>query len=175
MDAKWWNARLLLISAYLRSTLVHESPKLLAVAVTLGAFVGLLPLGNIVGLVLITVLFVHPRLNSGVGVCSALTFALVGFWWEPFLHRTGYLVLTCTPLTPLWAALYDFPFAAWTGFNQTLVMGDWITGLYLLTPVYLLCLWLLDRYRRPVIRYVKHHRWGTWIWLSDFAGGGDLG
>lgn len=171
MDSPWWKARLLLVIEYLRSTLVHDSPRLLAVAVTIGAFIGLLPLGNILGLVLITVLFMHPRLNAGIGLLSALFFALLGMWWEPFLHRTGFLILSWSPITPLWSALHDFPFAAWTGFNNTLVMGAWVTGLYLMTPVFLLTMWLLDRYRQQAIQFVKHHRWGTWIWLSEFSGG----
>ena len=174
MFSEWWKARLLLFSEYLRSTLVHEPPTLLAIAVVIGVFMGLLPLGNTLGLLLITILLVHPRLNAGVGLLAALGFSLVSLWWEPFLHRTGYLVLSWSLLTPLWAGLVDFPLAAWTGFNNTLVMGAAVTGLYLATPLFLLTVWLLGRYRQQTILYVKRQRWGTWIWLSDFAKDGVL-
>jgi uncharacterized protein (TIGR03546 family) len=51
----------------------------------------------------------------------------------------GYLILADIPfLQPLWTTLYNIPIFPFTRFNNTVVMGSFITGLILFVPIYLL-------------------------------------
>lgn len=57
---------------------------------------------------------------------------------DPLLDLVGEWVLTWPFLRPLWASLYVLPFAPWSRFNNTVVMGGLLIGLPLSVPVYLL-------------------------------------
>lgn len=119
---------------------------------------GLLPKANVFSLVLLMLLF-RLKVNFAAGLASALVFSAVSLGCEPFLHRTGFLVLTWQPLVPIWTFLYNLPLAAWTGFNQTLVMGGLCAGAYLVWPVLVLTNWLVERYQAALLRWLQQQQW----------------
>jgi uncharacterized protein (TIGR03546 family) len=121
---------------------LHE----LALGVTLGMFVGLLPL-SINSVIIAFFLFVL-KTDKTSGVLSAILFGLISTITDPLAHVLGYFVLAqLTFLTPLWTALYNVPFMAFTGFNNTIVMGNTLLGLILMVPVFKASIRLLTKYR----------------------------
>ena len=147
-----------LVARLSRAASKHSAPREIALAAALGAVLGLLPKANFFSLVLLVLLF-RLKVNIAAGLFSALVFSALGMGCEPFLHRTGFLVLTWKPLVPVWTFLYNLPLTAWTGFNQTPVMGGLCAGAYLVWPVMVLTNWLAERYRVPVWSWLERQSW----------------
>ncbi len=141
-----------------RAVQKHPASREIALAAALGALLGLLPKTNFFSLVFL-LLLLRLKANVAAGLVSALVFTGFGIWCEPFLHRTGFLVLTWQPVVPVWTWIYNLPLAAWTGFNQTLVMGGLCAGAYLFWPVMVLTSWLVERYRSPLSQWLARQPW----------------
>jgi uncharacterized protein (TIGR03546 family) len=147
-----------LVARLSRAATQYSAPREIALAVAVGALLGLLPKANFFAIILLVVL-VRLKVNVTAGLLSALVFSTLGMWCEPFLHRTGFLVLTWKPLVPVWTFLYNLPLVPWTGFNQTLAMGALCAGVYLFWPVMVLTSWLVDRYQVPVWNWLEQQPW----------------
>jgi uncharacterized protein (TIGR03546 family) len=126
--------------------LAHASPRRMALGFTVGMILGLVPKDNLIALAL-TGLVLTLRVNKGAALAAAVLFSCLGPFADPFTHTQGQLVLNYEPLQPAFAALFNVPFAAWLGFNNTVVMGSLLVGLYAAYPVYwlthLLLAWCL--------------------------------
>jgi uncharacterized protein (TIGR03546 family) len=126
--------------------LANGSQRQLAVGATLGMILGLVPKDNLIAAGLFLLLLML-KVNKGVGLSAAVLFSFLGPMADPFTHKLGRLVLGYEPLQGAFAALYDAPLAPWLGFNNTVVMGSLLVGLYAAYPVYWLtrtCLaWLM--------------------------------
>ena len=115
--------------------LKEEPLDVLALGVTLGMFVGLLPFS--INSVILGFFLMALKTDKISGVLAALLFALLGGIIDPLAHVLGYFVLAQIPmLTPLWTAVYNVPLMAFTGFNNTIVMGNTLIGLILMVPVF---------------------------------------
>jgi uncharacterized protein (TIGR03546 family) len=147
-----------LVARLSRAAIQNSAPREIALAAALGAVIGLLPKANFFTLILLVLLF-RLKVNIAAGLFSSVVFIVIGLGCEPFLHRTGFLVLTWKPLVPVWTFLYNLPLLPWTGFNQTLVIGALCAGAYLAWPVVVLTNWLVERYRVPVWNWLERHSW----------------
>jgi len=128
-----------------------NSPRRIAWGVALGMVVGLVPKDNLttaaLGMLLLTV-----RINLAAGTCTALVCACLAAFCDPFTDRLGFALLTSPSLTPFWNWLFQCPAAAWSGLNNTIVIGSLALGLWLFYPTYFLS-------SRGVLRFQK--RYGT--------------
>ena len=115
--------------------LASDSPRQLAVGVTLGMMIGLVPKGNLIAVGLLVLLFA-VRANLATGTVAGVLFSWIGFLVDPISHRIGHALLSAERLQPIWAYLYDLPLIPWTGFNNTVVFGSLILGICLSYPVY---------------------------------------
>jgi uncharacterized protein (TIGR03546 family) len=115
----------------------HGAPSELAAGMTLGMIIGLVPKDNLIALSLCVLLF-SLRVNKGIALASAAFVACVASWIAPFAHKLGLIVLTAEPLQASFAAAYSLPLGPWLGFNNTVVIGSLLTGLYVAYPVYYL-------------------------------------
>jgi uncharacterized protein (TIGR03546 family) len=118
-----------------RALLVDDSPRQLALGFTLGMVIGLIPKGNLTALALAVVLF-STQVNIGSGLAAAAVFSWVGLGLDAFAHKLGWTVLSFEPLQGVYAWFYDLPLIAWTGLNNTVVVGHLLIGMYLAFPVY---------------------------------------
>lgn len=138
-----------------------NSPRRVAWGVGLGMLVGLVPKDNLTAAVLGLLLFTL-RINLAAGTCTALLGACLGAWADPFTDRLGYAVLTAPALVPFWTWLFQTPLTAWSGLNNTIVMGNLTLGLWLLYPVYHLTsrsvMWLQRRYGERLAERLKKYR-----------------
>lgn len=147
-----------LVARFCRAATERSASREIALAAAMGAVIGLLPKINFFAFILLVLLF-RLKANWAAGLLSTLIFNTISLGCEPFLHRTGFLVLTWKPLVPIWTFLYNLPLLPWTGFNQTLVLGGLCAGAYLFWPVMVLANWLVDRYRLPLGEWLARQTW----------------
>jgi uncharacterized protein (TIGR03546 family) len=132
---------------YLRKAVTTgDSPRLLAFSFALGMVLGLMPKGNLLAVLLSTVLFAS-RSNLAVAMVSALLFSLAGPLADPVTDRLGAALLRWSVLRPAWMWLDSKPLVPWTAFNNTVVLGSLTLGLLLFYPVYRV-VWSLVVWRR---------------------------
>jgi uncharacterized protein (TIGR03546 family) len=112
-----------------------KEPKHLAAGFALGAALGLVPKGNLFG-VIFFLLFFFVNVEKGMALFSAFLFTLIGYAFDGPAHAVGRALLTADALRPLWTSLYDLPIVPLTRFNNTVVLGNLVIGLALYFPLY---------------------------------------
>jgi uncharacterized protein (TIGR03546 family) len=117
----------------------YQLPHELAAGITIGMIVGLMPKGNLIALSLCVLLF-SLRVNAGLGLAAAVAFSWLGPLGDAFADKLGGLVLTAGPLQPTYAAAFQLPLGPWLDFDNTVVAGSLLIGLYVAYPVYWLSL-----------------------------------
>ncbi len=132
------------------------TPRELALGLAVGMLIGLVPKGNLTALTL-TVLLLASRVNLGSGMIGATVFSWVGMLVDPLSHRIGEALLASPSLRPAWTFLYELPAGPWIGFNNTVVLGSLLLGLWLFYPVY--------RLSEPAFAYAQPR---VADWLSRF-------
>ncbi|MDZ7291986.1 MAG: TIGR03546 family protein [candidate division KSB1 bacterium] len=124
------------ISKFIKVMRAGASPGQIAGGFSLGFLIGLMPFLTLQSVIIFCMVFL---LNINL---SAATFAIFiasfgAFLLDPLFHHLGFHVLTGIPaLHGLWTALYNMPVAPLTRFNNTVVMGSFISGMVLLAPVF---------------------------------------
>ncbi len=118
-----------------RTLLGEDSARRLALGVTFGMIIGLIPKDSLFAYVVFVLLMVSTA-NLWCALVSGFVFSWVGFLLDPFSHKLGGLMLTADRLEPAWSTIYEWPLMPWTRFNNTVVMGSLIVGLILAYPVY---------------------------------------
>lgn len=121
-----------------------DTSRQLALGLALGVVLGLVPKGNLlcVGLCLVAL---ATRVNLGMTMISAVVFSLLSPLADPLTHRIGLALLTWDLLRPVWDVAYGLPLAAWTAFNNTVVLGSLTLGLGLLLPTYWVAKFAFER------------------------------
>ncbi len=120
-----------------RQTLVSdESTRRLALGVTFGMMIGLIPKDSLFVWVL-GVAMMLTTANIVSAIVSGFLFSGLGYFLDPFTHKLGGLLLTADGLEPAWTWLYGLPFMPWTRFNNTVVLGSFVLGILIAIPVYL--------------------------------------
>jgi uncharacterized protein (TIGR03546 family) len=126
-------------------TLSGARLRFIAAGFVLGMFLGLLPLS--INSVIIALLVFALRNDRQTALLSALIFGALGFALDRLAHPLGLAVLQADFLQGLWTRLYNLPFLPFTGFNNTIVMGNTLLGLILTVPAVFLCRFLTLKYR----------------------------
>jgi uncharacterized protein (TIGR03546 family) len=128
--------------------LAFNSSNQLAVGFAVGMIIGLVPKGNLIALSLCVLLF-SLRCNKGIAIVAALLFSCIASWADPFSHRIGAAALNLGPLQATYASAYSMPLGPWLGFNNTVVAGSLLLGLYTSYPVYYVVGQICSIFRRP--------------------------
>ena len=138
---------LVALRKFCRVLVTSNAPEQLALGFTIGMIIGLVPKGNLIALSLCVVLF-SMRCNKGLGLAAAVLFSFAGPWTDPFAHRVGLAALGWKPIQATYASIFKLPLGAWLGFNNTVVTGSLLMGLYLAYPVYWLTRTMFSTARR---------------------------
>lgn len=120
-----------------KSLNANANPAEIAHAFSIGFLLGILPKNNLLWYLLF-VFFLFVRINKGAYFLIMILFSCIAPLFDPLFNTTGYTVLEFTPLTPAFSTLIDIPFAGFTRFNNTVVMGSLVSGLALYIPLYIL-------------------------------------
>lgn len=144
----------------------NDSPRQIAAGAALGVVLGLTPAGNLLSVALGVLLFAL-RVNRTAGLAVAAGCALLAPALDGFTHRLGEKLLATDSLQGPFAWLYEQPLGPWIGFNNTVVLGSFVLGLYLFYPCYLVARLTLDRVQAPVAAWVRRWRIARWLLGAD--------
>jgi len=142
-----------------------SSPRQLALGFSMGMVIGLVPKENLMAVILLFILA-----GSKVNLCSASLGTIIFSWLalliDPLSHLIGRAVLLASSLQGFWQSVYELPFAPWTDFNNTIVLGSLILGLLLFYPVFRISKPQFEKYTPLVAHKLKKYRivkllWGT--------------
>jgi uncharacterized protein (TIGR03546 family) len=141
-----------------------QTPRQIAGGCALGSLVGLSPSLTLQGLTVWLVILVLD-VNLTAAMLAFTLFSLLAFLLDPIFHHFGYFLLVdITALKGLWTTLYNAPIAPLTRFNNTVVLGSFLTGLALLLPVHLGMSRLVVAYRSTIGRRIE--QWKVYRILS---------
>lgn len=148
----------------------HESDRQIAAGAAIGAIVGLLPKDNLIAASLLFLLF-SLRVNRSAGLMSLAVFAALSPLADGLMHRLGSRVLAIESMQPHYAWLYDQPLGPWIGFNNTVVVGALLVGLYIAYPVFAIVELACARLRPTIVKRLQRFRMVRWLFGSRIAGG----
>lgn len=121
--------------AAVRMLLRSASPNQLAIGFTLGMIIGVVPKSNLIALSLCVLLF-SLRCNKGLGLAAAVAFSFIAPSIEPIAHKLGLAALSIHSLQVMYASVFNMPLGPWLGFNNSVVAGSFLLGLYVAYPVF---------------------------------------
>ena len=136
---------LTLLRYFLKGLFKENNPKQIALAISLGMFIGLIPKDNILVHILF-ISFMCIRINIPFFILSIIFFSYISFLTDPVADKIGYFILTHELLHDFFIKLYNMPIVPWTDFNNTVVIGGIVVALILYMPIYFLSLKLISYY-----------------------------
>jgi uncharacterized protein (TIGR03546 family) len=159
---------LLLFRGFVQTFTEEDSPKKVAIGFALGMMVGLIPKGNLVAILLATILF-SSRASLLAGGLATAVFSWVGMLTDPLAHRIGLAILTRESWQPLWTRLYELPVVPWSGLNNTVVLGNLLLGLVLAYPMYRLSRGGFERHREKILKRFEATKADKVLGIADKA------
>ena len=156
-----------IISNFVKILRAGQTPRQIAGGFALGSIVGLSPVFTLQGLaVWLVILFFNVNLSSAI--LSFTLFSIVAFLFDPAFHWLGYeLLVNVDALKDLWTSLYNAPLAPLTRFNNTVVIGSFISALVLTVPVYFGMKQFVVAYRAHIGSRIE--RWRIYQVISKSA------
>jgi uncharacterized protein (TIGR03546 family) len=140
----------------------NDSPRQFAWGFSLGMVVGLLPKGNLLAIGL-AMFLCSLRVNVAAGLLGVGVFSYVGMFLDGFAHRVGSAALTWEPARESFASVYNAPLGPFLGFNNTVVLGQLLIGVYLLLPTYKASHAAAVRYQSRITAWLMSYRVIRWL------------
>lgn len=140
----------------------NDSPRQTAWGFALGMMVGLLPKGTLLAVMLATLLCALS-VNRTAGLLAIGVFSYLGWAIDGFAHRLGAIVLLWEPARDAFTSLYDMPLGPWIGFNNTVVMGQLLIGIYLFYPAYRLAHVVAVRVQPRIAQWLMRYKVIRWL------------
>ncbi len=133
----------------------YANPNQIAFAVSFGVILGFLPKNNGIWYIMFFLLCFF-RINKAAFFFITLFCSLITPFLDPFFHRAGTFLLEYQPLIPLYQTMLSVPLVPLTKFNNTIVMGSFISGILLFLPIFILFRTLIVIYRKWIRDWVKN-------------------
>ncbi len=127
-----------LICRLVQSTSSHHRPWQIALAVTAGMLLGILPKISLLFLIVGMICFVIPA-HLPLLVVTAILISFTSPLLESTLGRIGLWSLTHPQLAAYWIRLDSLPWVPWLGIHNTVAHGSLIAWLAAAVPVYVSC------------------------------------
>ena len=146
-------------------------PGELASGLAFGFWLALIPGGNLLWAALFIAAFFLKH-NTGAFLISLALFRFGTPLVDPLLDWLGGLVLEFKALEPLFTWLFNLPLVPYTSFNNSLVMGGFLSGLLLWVPLFFLFRQLVKIYRSRLAPRIAESRLVRGLkavpWVSKF-------
>lgn len=146
-----------LIQSMIKTLHSAGTPGQVAAGMALGSALGLTPLISLHNLVIFSVL-VLLNVSFGGGMLGWMLFVPVGFLLDPVFDRIGLKLLTAPSLTPLWTDLTNTPILPYTDFNNTVVLGSFVSWLILTIPIFFAARYGVAKYRATIGERVRQSK-----------------
>ncbi len=125
-----------LIRDFIKILREGQTPAQIAGGFAAGSIVGLSPVLTLQGIIIWLLIFMID-VNISAALLSFTLFSIIAFLLDPVFHWLGYQILTQVSfLKDLWISLYNAPIAPLTRFNNTVVIGSFLSGIVLFFPVF---------------------------------------
>lgn len=125
-----------LISKLIKAIRSASSPTQLGWGFALGMILGLTPFFNIHNAI-IFILIIIINVNIGTAILGFLFFSAFAYLLDPVFHSLGYYLLTQVEvLHNFWSGLYNNPWIVFTQYNNTVVLGSFVSALIIFLPCY---------------------------------------
>jgi len=156
----WFN----ILTNFIKILREGQTPRQVAGGFALGSMVGLSPTLTLQGLFLWLIILILD-VNLSAAILAFTLFTLIAFIFDPVFHRLGYFLLVdVESLKGFWTTLYNAPIAPLTRFNNTVVLGSFVSGFLLFVPVYLGMKKFVVTYRSTIGARIE--RWKVYQILS---------
>jgi len=125
----------------LRTSPPATSANRLALAVTLGMVIGLIPKDSAIGwgIMAVAIMLPIPLLAT---LATALACTFLGLCLDAWTDPLGFWLLTTPSLSPVWTVVNVSPPAAWLRLNNSVTVGSLALALLATLPTYLATGWL---------------------------------
>ncbi len=143
----------------LKAFVTESTPRQMSLGLALGVFLGLVPKGNLLAIAL-GIMLAATRVNLAIAACAVVICTFASGRLDSVFDQIGGYVLSQPALRNLWTAIYNTPFMPWTDFNNSIVMGSFLTGLVLIWPVHRISRPVFGKYSEQLSRHAR--RW----WLA---------
>ena len=146
-----------LIQSLIKTLHSAGTPGQVAAGMALGSALGLTPLLEPHNLLVFSLL-VLLNVSFGGGMLGWMLFVPAGFLLDPLFDKIGLSLLTAPPLRPLWTGWANTPLLPYTDFNNTVVLGSFVSWLVLAIPIFFAARYGVARYRATVGERVRQSR-----------------
>jgi uncharacterized protein (TIGR03546 family) len=125
-----------LVSNFIKILREGQTPAQVAGGFALGSILGLSPMLTLQGLAVWVVILILD-VNLSAATLALMVFSLIAYIFDPIFHHLGYyLLVDINGLKGIWTTLYNAPIAPLTRFNNTVVIGSFISALILFPLIY---------------------------------------
>jgi uncharacterized protein (TIGR03546 family) len=159
-------ALLKLIQSIIKTLHSAGTPGQVAAGMALGSALGLTPLINLHNLVIFSLL-VLLNVSFGGGMLGWALFVPLGFLLDPVFDAVGLRLLSAPGLRPLWTGWTNTPILPFTNFNNTVVLGSFVSWLVLVVPIFFAARYGVTRYRATIGERVRQSRFYKAITASQ--------
>ncbi len=149
----------------LRVLASEDSPMQISLAIALAMVMGLTPLFSLHNF-LVLIILLSFRINLAAFLLAWAFFSGLAYLFDPQFHGLGMTVLQHAALQNMWTEMYNSAFWRLTNFNNTIVMGSFITAMLAFIPMLLILNFLIRRYRSHVLVFLKKSKLVTWMQSS---------
>lgn len=147
-----------LVQSLIKTLHSEGTPGQVAAGMALGSVLGLTPLMNVHNL-LIAALILVLNVSVGGALLGWALFLPLGFALDPVFDRIGrQLLLEAPALEPMWTSWFNSPVLPYTNFNNTIVLGSFVTWLALALPIFFAARYGVARYRATLGERVRRSR-----------------
>lgn len=141
----------------------NRRPGEIAAGASCAVMLALIPAANLIWIAMFALLFLI-KINLSIALLTLAVLSPFAALADSLLDSIGYAVLTAPALQEVLTTWYNLPLAPFVGFNDTLVAGGLVVGIFLWIPVFLLVRAVVQLYRhtlRPKIAELPPVRWFT--------------
>jgi uncharacterized protein (TIGR03546 family) len=112
------------------------SPGQIAGGLILGMIPGLTPLWSLHNLFVLFIIIIL-NVNISMAIFSFIICSGIAYLLDPAFHNLGFFLLVdINSLKAFWTSLYNVPIIGLSRFNNTVVMGSFVSSIILLVPLY---------------------------------------
>ena len=122
-----------------------------------GFWLGLIPAGNAVWVVLFMISFFFKNHHASKMLVIVIMKAVYGTV-APTVDMVGWEVLHIEALRPVFTEFYNMPLVPYTKFNNTLVAGGLVSGIVMWLPVFALIFLLIPLYRNKLSPKIRNSK-----------------
>ena len=123
------------VSKFLKAVSSNTNPNEIAHAFACGILLGFMPKNNLLWYILFF-LFFFLRIQRSVLTLTLIISTLVAPLMDPLFNIIGEWILTRPFLISFYQWLLNIPFVSFTKFNNTILMGSFVSGVILYLPCF---------------------------------------